>query len=127
MDDRTWTAGSAKRALDPVECWAGVSGDLMLKENPAKIQLAARNKQGREELRREVLARAPELEDKIKDDLEILGMETVAAQGRVIGKKEKERVDAAHKTIMAINCLPLTRKGKESAIRGLGLPKLMYG
>ena len=92
MDDRTWTATTAEAAVDPVGVWRELSGRILLKENPTKIQLMARSKKDKDRLREEAKRQEEGLEEYVKDSVELLGMETVGARGRKKQHQRKEKI-----------------------------------
>ncbi len=85
MDDRSWTSPDAANNVAPVRVWSEFSEAAMLKENPSKIQLAGKTAKDMDELRSELRESGEpgeELEKKLKNTIEVLGAETVLAQGR---------------------------------------------
>jgi hypothetical protein len=126
MDDRTWAAKAAKSCIDPVRAWAEFSDLAILQENPTKIQLTGRTPQDKRELEEEVKD-IPELRDKMKPQMEVLGMETVGSAQRRMTKKENKRLDECKKTLLAIQPLPVGQKLKQMCAKMLGLSKATYG
>ncbi|CAK0880708.1 unnamed protein product, partial [Prorocentrum cordatum] len=125
MDDRAWSATTAVEAGGRVAIWRHWSARAGLRENPRKIQLAARGRAEEAALRAE--ADRQGLGDKVAPAMEALGVVTVGAQGRVMHVKEEARVQSALREIRRLQCLPVGRRKKQEYCRAFGLSKSTYG
>ena len=70
----------------------------MLMENPAKIQLAANSKKGKDKLNQRASEKGFE-QQIVKENMEILGMTTVGTKARAKDGKEASRIENALRTI----------------------------
>ena len=62
-----------------------------------------------------------------KENVEILGLVTVAAKGRKLTEKETKRLEAAKKCLRKLRGLPFARKQKLDLARCFGVSKASYG
>ena len=68
------------------------------------------------------------IDEVVRQELEVLGMATVKQTGRAtLTKDEQKRIDNTKKTVRLIGAVPLHRRMRRYAYKALALPKLMYG
>ena len=94
MDDRTWANDDVDELLLGSKDWHEWSKEVGLLENPNKAQLTARTEEGRRKLKEK--AEKGGMGHAVRDNVEILGLVTVAGRGKLV-EKETKRIVAATK------------------------------
>ena len=121
MDDRSWADECPRRLVGAVTAWHGWSSRVGLKENEEKTQLAAFGADNRRRLQE--AATEAGLEDKIVEEIEILGV----GFSKRVGDREEKRLKAAEHAAQLLKVIPGSRATKLGHARALAVSKAVYG
>ena len=124
MDDRTIVAPTVAQGIVHSKSWDLWSTATGLSENAAKLQIVIK-KHWRKTVSAQ-LKKAGVLEKHVKEQAEVLGASVGYVQGP-LGKKKKERFEAASQRATIISSLLLSRDKKLEYCRAFAIAKLSYG
>ena len=122
VDDRSWAAPTARMCLDIGQLWSKWSSQLGLQENHNKAQYYHCQSQGRAKL-----LEAGALEQNIKANSKILGVEFAPRKGRTRTPEEALRVQEAARLARRCSLLPLPRQDRIRYAAAVATPKAAWG
>ena len=122
VDDRTWAAPLAHTAMEVEHLWSTWSQALNLRENTDKNQYFHATAVGRR-----VFVAQGAGQNKVSDQMCVLGHTFRGAKQRSLTSKEKERFESAKKPIRRTSFLPLPLRVKLAVIATGPLSKAEFG
>jgi len=127
VDDRNFTATTAKALLDRKQQWEQWSAKYGMKENAGKAQVTGATRRKMEELRTELQRRGLP-EDLLVGPLEVLG-EATRGDGTVAHytERERDRLEQATCVAATVAALPVARETKRRYQKVLAMSKANYG
>ena len=124
MDDRTWVQDNEERLVRGQKQWQEFSRRTGLKENELKTQYSAATKRGLERLKA-VVEEADQ--DKVADNIELLGVIGGRQGAQKPTEKEEKRIKEAMQVASRVALLPVSKTGKLVILRTVAASKASYG